>query len=92
LYGVLQPHRSDLEALRLGRGEAAILIGSAQTRRSYIVVPRDLLRAGTSQVEEAAGTFTVTDYPGSGLMVLVVWASCVYGTWYYWIRPRRAGI
>src|SRR5262249_51782671 len=34
------------EALRLGRGEAAILIGSAQTRRSYIVVYRDLLRPG----------------------------------------------
>jgi hypothetical protein len=92
LYGALQPHPSDLEALRLRHGETVILIGSTQTRRSYIVVPRDLPRASVSQVEEAAGTFTVTDHPGFGLIFLIVWASCIYGTWYFWIRPQRAGI
>jgi hypothetical protein len=92
LYGALQPHPSDLEALHLGRGEAAILIGSAQTRRSYIVVPRDLPRAAVSQVEEAAGTFAVINLPGQGLLVLIVWVSCLYATWYFWIKPQRAGI
>jgi hypothetical protein len=92
LYGALQPRVSDLDALHLRRGEAAVLVGSAATQRNYIVVPRDLARASISQVEEAAGTFTVIDHPGFGLIFLGIWASCVYGTWYFWIRPPRVGI
>ena len=89
LYGAIQPRTSDLEALHLGHGEAAILVGSATTRRSYIVVPRDLPRASVSQVEDAAGTLTSTDHAGLGLVVLFVWALCIYATWYFWIRRER---
>jgi hypothetical protein len=89
LYGALQPRVSDLDALRLGRAEAAVLIGSASMQRSYIVVPRDLPKASVSLVEDTAGKLTVTEHPGFGLIFLFVWALCVYGTWYFWIRPRR---
>jgi len=92
LYGALQPRLSDLAALTLRRGEVAVLIGSAAAHRSYIVVPRDLPHAAVSQVDDAAGTFTVIDHPGFAFFVLLVWLSCVYGTWYFWIRPRRVGI
>jgi hypothetical protein len=92
LYGALQPRPSDIDALHLSRGETAILIGSSATHRSYIVVPKDLPSAAISQVEEAGGTFTVNEYRGLGLVVLIVWISCVYSTWYFWIKPRRVGI
>jgi hypothetical protein len=92
LYGALQPRLSDLEALHLRRGEAAILVGSAVTQRSYIVVPRDLPRAAVSQVDESAGTFTVIEHPGFGFLFLGIWMACLYGTWYFWIKPHRVGI
>jgi hypothetical protein len=92
LYGALQPRLSDLDALHLHRGEVAVLIGSAATHHSYIVVPRNLPRAAVSQVDDAVGTPTVVDYPGYALIVLVVWGFCVYATWYFWVRPPRVGI
>ena len=92
LYGALQPRLSDLDALHLRRGEVAVLVGSGATQCSYIVAPRDLPRAAVSQVDEAAGTFTVIDHPGFAFIVLIIWVSCVYGTWYFWIRPHRVGI
>jgi hypothetical protein len=92
LYGALHPRLSDLDALHLRRGEVAVLIGAGTTDRSYIVVPRDLPRAAISQVNEAAGAITVIDRPGFAFIVLIVWVTCVYGMWYFWIRRPRAGI
>jgi hypothetical protein len=92
LYGALEPRLSDLNALHLRKGEAAILVGTAQTQHSYIVVPRDLLRATVSQVSDIAGTVTVIEHPGVGVWILIIWGACLYGTWYFWIRRDRAGI
>jgi hypothetical protein len=89
LYGALQPSTPDLEALRLRSGEAAILVGSAPTNRSYVVLPRDLPAASVSVVEESADTFVVSTHPGAGLGILFTWVACVYGTWYFWIRRQR---
>jgi hypothetical protein len=89
LYGAVQPRTEDLQALRLSRGEAAILIGSAATHRSYIVVPRNLPKASVSLVQDSEGKFTATEHPGLGLIFLFVWVSCLYGTWYFWIRRQR---
>ena len=92
LYGALHPRPPDLEALHLRRGEAAIFIGASATERSYIVVPRDLSRAAISRVDELGGASTVTEEPMVALWVPIIWGLSVYGTWYFWIRPRREGI
>jgi hypothetical protein len=92
LYGALHPRLPDLDALHLRHGEVAIFIGSSATERSYIVVPRDLPHAAISRVDELGGAFTVTEHSGVALWVPIVWGFCVYGTWYFWIRPRRVGI
>jgi hypothetical protein len=92
LYGALHPRLPDLGALHLRHGEVAIFIGSSPTERSYIVVPRNLPRAAITRVDELGGAFTVTEHSGVALWVPTVWGLCVYGTWYFWIRPRRVGI
>jgi len=92
VYGVLHPRLSDLDALHLRHGEVPILIGRSATERSYVVVPRDLPRAAISRVDELGGVITVTHEPGVALWVPLIWALCVYGTWYFWIKPRREGI
>ena len=92
LYGALHPRLPDLDALHLRHGEVAIFIGSSATERSYIVVPRDLPHAAISRVDELGGAFTVTEHSGVALWVPIIWGLCVYGTWYFWIRPRRVGI
>jgi hypothetical protein len=86
-YGLLHPHTLDLDALRLGRGEVALLIGTSAVQRSYIVLPRALPKASVSIVNHAFGTRSVTEYPGQALAVLLLWTLFAYCTWYFWIRP-----
>jgi len=86
-YGLLHPHASDLDALRLGRGEAALLIGTSPIQRSYIVVPRALPTASVSTVNHLSDTRSVTEYPGQALVVLILWGLFAYCTWHFGIRP-----
>jgi hypothetical protein len=85
-YGLLHPHALDLNAMRLGRGEVALLVGSSSAQRSYVVLPRALGTASVSVVNDTSGAPTVTDYPGLALMVLLVWGVSAYCTWYFWVR------
>jgi hypothetical protein len=85
-YGFLQPHALDIDALRLGRGEAAFLIGSSPTQRSYVVLPRAIPTAAVSLVDDSPGVPTVAEYPGYALIPLLVWLGCAYCTWYFWVR------
>jgi hypothetical protein len=86
-YGLLQPRALDLDALRLGRGEVALPIGSSSAQRSYVVLPRAIPTASVSIVSESSsGTRTVTENPGDAVIVLLVWVASVYCTWYFWVR------
>ena len=85
-YGWLQPHALDLDAMRLGGGEVALLIGSASAQRSYIVLPHALTTASVSVVNDASGTPTVTEHPGHAIIVLLLWVIFAYCTWYFWVR------
>ena len=85
-YGLLQPHALDLDAMRLGGGEVALLVGSSSAQRSYIVLPRALAKASVSVVKDTLGTPTVTDYPGQAFIVLLLWIFFAYCTWYFWVR------
>jgi hypothetical protein len=91
-YGLLQPHALDLNAMRLGGGEVALLIGSASAQRSYIVLPRVLTTTAVSVVSDGSGTPTVADYPGQAIIVLLLWGVFAYCTWYFWVRavPRAS--
>jgi len=86
-YGLLHPHAVDLDALQLGQGEAALLIGTSAVQRSYIVLPRALLNASVSVVNHFSGTRSVTEYPGQAVAVLLLWGLFAYCTWHFWIRP-----
>jgi hypothetical protein len=85
-YGLLQPHAQDFDAMRLGGGNVALLIGSSAAQRSYIVLPRALTTASVSVVNDASGTPTVTEHPGHAIIVLLLWVAFAYCTWYFWIR------
>jgi hypothetical protein len=85
-YGFFQPHALDLDALRLGRGEVAVLVGSSSAQRSYVVLPRALSTASVSVVDDASGSLVVTKQPGAALTIVAIWIGCVYCTWYFWIR------
>jgi hypothetical protein len=86
-YGLLHPHASDLDALQLAQGEAALLIGTSAIQRSYIVLPRALQNASVSVVNHLSGTRSVMVYPGQALAVLLLWGLFAYCTWHFWIRP-----
>jgi len=85
-YGLVQPNALDLNAMRLGGGEVALLIGSSSAQRSYIVLPRALTTAGVLVVSDASGTPRVSEYPGHAIIVFLLWGVFVYCTWYFWIR------
>jgi hypothetical protein len=85
-YGLLQPHALDLDALRPGGGEVALLIGSSSEQRSYIVLPKALSTASVSVVDTSSGTRSVTEYSGLALIVLLVWIASVCCTWFFWVR------
>jgi hypothetical protein len=86
-YGLFHPHASDLDALQLGQGEAALLIGTSAVQRSYIVLPRALKNASVSVVNHFSDVGSVAEYPGQALAVLLLWGLFAYCTWYFWIRP-----
>jgi hypothetical protein len=85
-YGFLQPHALDIDALRLGPGEVAVLVGSSSAQRSYVVLPRAISTASVSVVNDSSGLPAVAVYPGYALVALLVWLGCVYCTWYLWVR------
>jgi len=87
VYGFLHPHALDIEALRLGRGETAILVGTSSAERSYIVLPRAIPTATVSAVNHVSDPPEVREQPGAALVLVAVWVACLYSTWYFLIRP-----
>jgi hypothetical protein len=85
-YGLLYPNASDLDALQLGQGEAALLIGTSAVQRSYIVLPRVFQNASVSVVNHMSGTRSVTKYSGQALAALLLWGLFTYCTWHFWIH------
>lgn len=71
-YGLLHPHALDLDALRLGRGEVAVLVGESSAQRSYVVLPRALATASVSAVDEASDSLVVTEQPGAALTIMAM--------------------
>ena len=86
-YGSIYPHALDNHALRLGRGEVAILVGASAAERSYVVVPRSLLTATISNVNHFSDPLAVTEQPGAALVLVAVWIACLYCAWNFWVRP-----
>ena len=85
-YGLLYPNASDLDALQLRQGEAALLIGTSAVQRSYVVLPRVFQNASVSVVNHMSGTRSVTKYSGQALAALLLWGLFTYCTWHFWIH------
>jgi hypothetical protein len=99
IYGFTDGIASDVAPLKLQDHEVALLVGLAggescrpnglceeRTSRSYIVFPRVFSNAATVDVENNAGTITVTEVRGGAIVTLVLWSICVFALWYFWIR------
>ena len=103
IYGALSPNPSDVVALKLGHLDTAILVGVAgggadcgdrgcvahPAHRSYIVFPRLFLRPSGFTVENGQDGPRTDELRGGALIVVAMWAACVWGTWRYWVRPSR---
>jgi len=102
IYGMLAPRLPDLAALQLQPGESAVLIGVAgggrhcvgsepcdviPPQRSYLIIPRVVTNASVFVVEDTEPERTVTELAWYALLLFAIWILCLFGTWYYWVRP-----
>ena len=98
-YGLLYPNAADVAALKVGKGEAALLVGISGDGRNvgqriYMVYPRVFARAGEAEVDEKDGTRTVWEDKGGAAITLAVWALCVFASWRFLVSRvfgRRLG-
>jgi hypothetical protein len=102
IYGALLPRSPDLAALRLEAGDVAVLIGVGTggkrcvggepcevtpPQRSYVVVPKVFSSPSVFVVEDTEPVTRVTELAWQALVAFSIWILCVFGTWYYWVRP-----
>jgi len=107
LYGAFQPRHDDLAALRLQRGEIAVLVGLGgggstcvnsqpcqvtPSQRSYLVFPRSIRTGAGFVVEDTAPSLTVEQEQGAALLIIAIWILCAYGTWVIYVRKPRADL
>ena len=89
-YGLMSPRAADLDALHLEPDEVALLVGIGGStdagQRSYAVLPRALTRASVTVVNDGTPPM-VEEIKGALLILLTVWAVCVYLAWRYFWRP-----
>lgn len=103
VYGAISPRAGDVEAIRESGGSVPLLIGIAggssdcrsaepcvtsAAHRSYLAFPSVLTSAAVTIVEDAPQGVVVSVERGVAILVLGIWLICLYGTWFYWIRPR----
>jgi hypothetical protein len=103
LYGWLAPIREDFVALSLRKHEVAILVGagaggttcsasrdcqSVPSQRSYIVIPRVFTDAAVVSVLRTTPIFTTQSTSGGALVLLLMWAACMYCTRRVYWRPN----
>ena len=55
-------------------------------QRSYLVLPRVFSNAAVTVVEDRTTGVTARDQKGYALLVFGIWVTCIYSTWYFWIR------
>jgi hypothetical protein len=103
VYGAISPRAGDVDAIRESGGEVPLLIGvaggssdcrnsnpcaSSAAHRSYLAFPSALSSAAVTIVEDAPQGVVVSVERGAAIFVLGIWLICIFGTWFYWIRPR----
>ena len=103
LYGVISPRAADVAAIHQSGGGVPLLIGVAgggsecrnsrlcdflPAQRSYLAFPSAFSSAAITIVEETPQGVAVTLEKGAAIIFLAIWLICLYGTWFYWIRPR----
>ena len=103
VYGATFPRPADVAAIHQHGGGTPLLIGFttggsvcrnsepcvvSPAQRSYLAFPSAISSAAVTTVEDATDGVTVHMERGAALGVIPIWLICVYGTWYYWFRPR----
>jgi hypothetical protein len=101
VYGAVHPRDADLAALQLRSGQVPVLVGVSGTdvgctnspfcdssgQRLYLIFPHVLLGGDLAVVNSNERGLTVDHEPFLAYVMLVVWATCVFLTWRYFVYP-----
>jgi hypothetical protein len=101
VYGAVHPRDADLAALQLRSGQVPVLVGvsgadvgctnsrlcDSSGQRLYLIFPHALLGGDLAVVNSNERGLTVDYEPFLAYVILVVWATCVFLTWRYFVYP-----
>jgi|SRR3984885_12355021 len=99
--GAIHPRAADLAALRLRSGQVPVLVGASGAdmgctnsqfcdssgQRLYLVFPHALLGGDVAVVKTNERGLTVDHEPFMAYVILVVWVTCIFLTWRYFVYP-----
>jgi hypothetical protein len=101
VYGAVHPRDADLTALQLRSGQVPVLVGvsgadmrctnspfcDSSGQRLYLILPKALFGGELAVVNSNERGLTVDHAPFLAYVILVVWATCIFLTWRYFVYP-----
>jgi hypothetical protein len=100
VYGAVHPREADIAALQLRSAQVPVLVGvsgsypgcrsqycDSSGQRLYLVFPHALLGGEVAVVNSDGRGVTVSHEPFLAYVILMVWATCIFLTWRYYVYP-----